>query len=395
MFADLGYPMVDFDVHYYEPDDAFTRHLPAGLRGDALRVDRSRGGRVYLGKDRLGFFSVGVGDHVGPPGLLKQYFRGSGTFVMPNTDPVNGLAVPEYTQRPKRLEVMDAQGVQACLMLPTWGVGVEPELRAFPELLGPSIEAFNRWVEEDWGFDDGRIFGAGILSFANPEGAVVEVRRLAAAGCRAVCVTPGPVNGASPADPVFDPIWAALEETAMLVVHHIGANPLCEVYAAPWGERAHPPSHRHSALEMFLAFGERPVADTWAALILHNLFGRFPGLRVVSIENGGSWLPGLMSRLDKTARAGVNKDSWRFGTLDAAPSEILRRNFWIVPYYEDDVASIVAAMGPDRVLAGSDYPHPEGLADPREFLEEIDTLSAADQRCIMRNNGAGLLGVAP
>jgi hypothetical protein len=70
--------MIDADCHYYEPDDAFTRHLPAALRDRGLRIDRNAGGRVMLGDDRLGFFSIAIGDHAGPPGMLKQYFRSKG-----------------------------------------------------------------------------------------------------------------------------------------------------------------------------------------------------------------------------------------------------------------------------------------------------------------------------
>ena len=40
----------------------------------------------------------------------------------------------------------------------------------------------------------------------------------------------------------------------------------------------------------------------------------------------------------------------------------------------------------ELVLAGSDYPHPEGLASPREFEEELGDLSAAEKRLVMREN---------
>ena len=36
----------------------------------------------------------------------------------------------------------------------------------------------------------------------------------------------------------------------------------------------------------------------------------------------------------------------------------------MVPYYEGDIASLVSVVGDERLLAGSDYPHPEGTKDP-------------------------------
>jgi predicted TIM-barrel fold metal-dependent hydrolase len=47
------------------------------------------------------------------------------------------------------------------------------------------------------------------------------------------------------------------------------------------------------------------------------------------------------------------------------------------------------------VLFGSDYPHPEGLADPIDFLEELGSFGAADQRRIMSSNLKALLEGAP
>jgi hypothetical protein len=48
---------------------------------------------------------------------------------------------------------------------------------------------------------------------------------------------------------------------------------------------------------------------------------------------------------------------------------------------------------PDDVVAGSDYPHPEGLADPAEFAAEIEALAPASRRLVLRDNfrkGSGL-----
>ncbi|MGY8736566.1 MAG: amidohydrolase family protein, partial [bacterium] len=82
---------------------------------------------------------------------------------------------------------MDEQRVEASLMLPTTGVGIEPQLRApkHREALYPSVRAFNRWLEEDWGYgQDGRIFGAPMLTLVNLDEAVVELERLIKAGAR-------------------------------------------------------------------------------------------------------------------------------------------------------------------------------------------------------------------
>jgi hypothetical protein len=45
------------------------------------------------------------------------------------------------------------------------------------------------------------------------------------------------------------------------------------------------------------------------------------------------------------------------------------------------------------VLFGSDYPHPEGLADPVGFADTIVDRSPAEVEAIMGGNLAGLMGV--
>jgi len=393
----LPYRIFDADEHYYEPDDCFQRHIEARFKERTMWIDREEPGkpaRMYVGDERCEFFSVGAGDSIGEPGVMKAFLRGeTEAGGSPSLNPIDGLAVPEFTDRAARLSRMDEQGVEACLMLPTTGVGLEPQLREpkHREALYPSLRAFNRWLEEDWGYGtDGRIYGAPLNSLVDLDEAIAELERLLARGARFVILTAGPVDGRSPADPRFDPFWARVEEARLNVVYHIGRTPFSEMYNVPWGLRPHPPSHRHSLMEYVLSFTERPVADTLTALVADNLFGRFPELRILSIEYGASWLPALMRKLDNVARL-YSKDLWRFGAPPCPPSETLRRNFWIAPFFEDDVPAVVAALGDEHVLNGSDYPHPEGLVWPAEFADELAGLGDASVRRIMRDNLAGLV----
>jgi predicted TIM-barrel fold metal-dependent hydrolase len=347
---------------------------------------------MYVGDQRCQFFSVGAGDSVGAPGVMKAFLRGvSDEGGSPSLSPINALAVPEFVERKARLAKLDEQGVEACLMLPTTGVGIEPQLRETPEILYPSLRAFNRWLEEDWGYgDDGRIYGAALLSLFDLAEALRELERLLARGARFAVLTAGPYDGRSPADPYFDPFWARCEEAGLNVVYHIGRTPFSEMYNPPWGLRPHPPSHRHSLMEYCLSFTERPVVDTLTALIGDNLFGRFPRLRVLSVEYGSTWVRPLMHKLDHIARL-YSKDMWRFGQPPLKPSDTFRQNIWVSPFFEDDIVGLAKALGTEHVLCGSDYPHPEGLLWPAEFREELDGLEDGAVRRIMRDNFAALV----
>ncbi|MBI1815432.1 MAG: amidohydrolase [Deltaproteobacteria bacterium] len=385
----LDYAMYDADNHYYEPDDCFTRHIEERYKKRTVWVDRANNGRMYVGSERCHFFSVGVGDSVGPPGIMKEFLRGvDDAGGSPSLSPINALQVREFVDRAARLAKMDEQHVEACLMLPTAGVGVEPQLRTpqHREVLYPTLRAFNRWLEEDWGYGaDGRIFGAPINSMVDLDEAIRELDRLLAKSARFMIVTAGPIEGRSPGDPCFDPFWARCEESGINVVYHIGRTPFSEIYNTPWGLRPHPPSHRHSLMEYVLSFTDRPVADTMTALIADNVFGRFPRLKVLSVEYGSSWVAPLLTKLDHIARL-YSKDMWRFGAPPMKPSDMFRQNVWVAPFFEDDIAQLAEAIGVEHVLHGSDYPHPEGLLWPAEFAEELTELSDDAVRKIMREN---------
>jgi len=393
----LPYAIHDADNHYYEPDDCFTRHIESALKRETVWIDRVEGkpSRMYVGNERCQFFSVATGDNIGPPGIMKEFLRGTtDTGGNPSLNPINALEVPEFVDRKARLAKMDEQGVEACLMLPTTGVGVETQLREHPTVLYPSIRSFNRWLEQDWGYGaDGRIYGAPINSLLDVDEAVRELDRLLKLGARFCVVTAGPVEGRSPADAHFDPFWARCEESGINVVYHIGRTPFSEMYNVPWGLRPHPPSHRHTMMEWALSFTERPIVDTITALIADNLFGRFPRLKILSVEYGSSWVAPLLTKLDHIARL-YSKDMWRFGAPPGTPTELFRENVWVAPFFEDDVPALAACIGVEHVLNGSDYPHPEGLVWPAEFIEELDGMSEADQRLVMRENFASLLQAA-
>ena len=81
------------------------------------------------------------------------------------------------------------------------------------------------------------------------------------------------------------------------------------------------------------------------------------------------------------------------GRIKERPSKILKRHLLISPFHEDDIEALVDLVGPSQVLFGSDYPHPEGLADPVSFGDEIKGRSGAEVAMIMSHNARGLVGL--
>ena len=127
------------------------------------------------------------------------------------------------------------------------------------------------------------------------------------------------------------------------------------------------------------------IIDTVASLIFSNLFGRFPNLKVVSVENGSLWVSYAMKVMDKMKGMG-RSGPWIGGYVKGPPSEILKQHVLVSPYHEEDIEALIETLGVSQVLFGSDFPHPEGLAEPKEFAASLPSLPPEELRMVMREN---------
>ncbi len=221
--------------------------------------------------------------------------------------------------------------------------------------------------------------------------AVEELDWALARGAKVVHLRPGPAFGRSPADPHFDPFWARLNEARVPVAFHISESGYNEMMSIHFGENANPASHRQTAFQWTNFYGDRPIMDTISALILHNLFGRFPNVNIISVENGSLFVSYLMKVMDKMKGMGRN-GPWLGGYVKGRPSEVLKQHVFVSPYHEEDIVALAELIGPSQVLFGSDYPHAEGLAEPREFAKNLEGLCSESIRNIMLDNCGGLVG---
>ena len=102
----------DFDNHYYEAEDAFTRHADRSLRNRGVRwadIDGRR--RLLVGGTLNSYIANPVFDPVAKPGALFDWYRGNPqrqgiVEAFGELEPIR----PEYRDRDVRLKVMGDQG---------------------------------------------------------------------------------------------------------------------------------------------------------------------------------------------------------------------------------------------------------------------------------------------
>ncbi|HVJ97226.1 MAG TPA: amidohydrolase family protein [Acidimicrobiia bacterium] len=385
---------IDADNHYYETLDAFTRHLDPKFKQRGVRVlqDGKRTEMVIGGKLNR-FIPNPTFDPVIVPGCLDLQFRGQ---IPEGVDPRTLTQVEPisetYRDRDARLAKMDEQQLDAVLLFPTLGCGVEQALiRDVPATMA-SLTAFNVWLDEDWGFSyRDRIIAAPMISLADPDAAVTEIDRVLALGARVVHVRPAPVptgtgKGRSLGHKLHDPVWARLAEANIPVAFHLGDSGYNALLGAPWGGAEDFAPFREPDLLGHVIIGDRAIHDTMASMIVHGVFKRHPNLRVASIENGSDWVYPLVKVLRKQA----NQTPWVF---EEDPLDTIKQHVWVTPYYEEDLRKLADTIGVEHVLFGSDWPHGEGLAEPASFVDELKDFDADEQHRIMRANTAELVGL--
>ena len=389
----LPYPVFDADNHFYDAPDAITRHLErrfvdAGSVAFDYQPDVSERHR----KEMLEEFGIAIG----LPG--SHTYRANPLRI---EDPAERerivqqfrVMAPAFQGRDARLDVMDVQGLEAVLMFPTGvGVSVANQLLDDAEANAANVRAYNRWVQDDWGFAYGdRIFTVANVPLANIDVMVAELERVLDEDARAILLPPGPLNGRSPGDPYYDPFWARIQESGARVVVHLGYTR----YQRAGAEFGYDPDTHYfdgfDAFQWFSYWGDRPIMETVAAMVFHNLFTRFPELRVGIIEHGAVWAPYTIRKMDHGFMMGREA---RYGTLPDRPSDVFRRHFLVAPYPEESIRRILDVLSPDSLVFGSDFPHPEGLPDPVTYVHELRDLPEADQRKVMSDNLAGFLGLA-
>ena len=91
--------------------------------------------------------------------------------------------------------------------------------------------------------------------------------------------------------PEFDPFWDACVKAGIPVSMHASDSGYAE-YLNDWEPGDEYKPFKPTAFRM-VAMGKRPIEDTMAALVCHGALTRNPDLRILSVENGASWVPYL------------------------------------------------------------------------------------------------------
>lgn len=250
------------------------------------------------------------------------------------------------------------------------------------------VRAHNRWLKDFCDRFPERRAGIGQIFLNDVDDAIRDVHWIRENGLRGGILLPNiapDVKWVKPLyDPVYDPLWATLQDLEVPINVHGGTgNPDYGRY----------PVSMLLFIEEVPFYSQRPLVQ----LILSGVFERFPRLKMVITESGCAWVPPLLERMDSVVR-GIRETGAtgeiRYGAdqiLPRDPSDYFRQNVWMgVSFPNAADARARHDIGIDKFMWGSDYPHDEGThPHSREHLRaHFSDVPEAEMRRILAGNAA-------
>lgn len=192
--------------------------------------------------------------------------------------------------------------------------------------------------------------------------------------------------------PDFDPIWAEFANHKVPFVVHVAVN---------GHYKRMPDSFKRNGRSALELGGDAPAGELGlvtiknsaeiflSAMIFDEVFERHPELKGISMEHGAFWVPSWLHALDFTARNFRHKRSF-----SRTPSEVAKTHLKFSPFAGEPVGWIIDNVGPELLVFASDYPHPEGTADPiRKFEASMGNCDESTMSAFYHENMEALMGI--
>ncbi len=275
-----------------------------------------------------------------PGGIIPLRGKTMLNYVEPPVAEVNNLNAEG------RLRDMDREGVDVHLLIPATFANAATVLDH--DLAVELYAAYHRYLADYCGAAPDRLKAAVLALGTDPEWSAATIRQLADQPWVAA-VIPVLAEGLPVDDPSLDPIWEAMNDHGLPILHHsfFYEPPYFPGYRDIWGN---------------LAIA-RAAAHPWGAqrllayLLLSGLCDRYPDIRVGFAECSSGWLAGWLNRLDY-------QQAYLQGTLPATslrPTDYARsgRIFCGVELDEGEAItrSVTDVIGDGVLMYSSDYPH--------------------------------------
>ena len=357
-------PVIDADAHVDETEDtwayidkAYRRYTPVTVMQDPA----SSGGTQPQGYNR--------------------YWCVDGRFLVrrirDDKRTETTVETRELLDVPARLRHMDELGIDVQVCYPTtfllrWSPrdDIEHALR----------RAYNRWMADRWKQSDNRLRWVCLLPMGDLDEAVKEMRFARENGACGWMKKGIECGNRRAGDAYFFPLYRESEALDMAVCVHTGTGD--------------PALTDADATILSLHNITTPVIDAFNSLVMAEVPGKFPKLRVGFIEAMASWVPFALAEL----RARHERSRWLF-SFDLTRNLLKESRFYVACQTVEDLPYIIQHCGEDNLVAGTDYSHADQSAEIRTLsllreMGEEGVITGRQADKILQDNPAALYGLS-
>jgi len=359
---------IDADGHILEPPTIWEDYIDPQYRDRALRfrIDEQGLEELEIGGQRSMMsrrgFPATLGAMGAPdlPAIQKDPAR---TYV--------GEAPFGSMDPSERLELLDAEGLDAVILYTTVGLLWEAELKD-PELCQAYTKAYNRWICE---FCSGspRLVPTAHLSLSDPIAAARELERAVGEGAKGCYVAPFTQDAKPLGHPEHDPVFAAAQDLGVPFAIHPTFEP-------QWtkGERMGTWENVKQLRLLASVTASDGVRHQFTTLFDYAVFDKFPQLKVLVLESGGGWIGYWLDRIDAVYGHTFIGDRV---PLEHKPSDYFRERCWIsCDPDERMIPALAERYGVERFLWASDFPHADHTPEYVDDLNELVSAFPLDQQ---------------
>jgi predicted TIM-barrel fold metal-dependent hydrolase len=333
--------LISADSHVIEDSELWVKRLPAALRDQAPR---------YRPEELTGFTT-----HPG------------------GSDPN------------ERIKEMEIDGVSAEVLYPTLA------LRLFaltdPELQEACFRVYNDWLLEYSQVAPERLVGVACISTWDVGHAVAEMERTRKAGLRGALIWEVPHPDLPFRSEHYDPLWAAAQDLDMPINLHI---------LTTGAVRTPLPGASPRMNRLFTNVNGR-IAEISGALfdfVAGGVLHRFPGMKVVIVENEVGWIPFYLQQLDYYF-SGKSGQPATDMPIDRNPSEYFDGQVYATLFNDPVGGHLLARFGQDSFMWSNDYPHGNSTwPNSRQVIaRDLGHLPADVREKVLSQNVAKLYGL--
>ncbi len=378
--------VVDSDTHLYEPRDMWSRFIDPSRRHLALSIEEDDLGHpwlVHAGR-RVHLVEIHHPGRVDQMGRYREAVRRG----QPRDVPYDEELPRHFWDPGARRDQLDDLGLDEAVVFPNFGLLWERALAGDLDATRANMEAWNRWAAEVGGTGRGRLHPVAHLSLRDPDWLEAELARLEGEAIRLAMIAPALVDGKPPSHPDLDRCWAAFVDHGITPVFHVAAFP--HPFADAWYEQD--PDEVAPVLSSVFIWSAPALA--LADMAVNGVFARHPDLRLGVMELSAVWVPMFLMMLDGGYAFHERFNGKALTELELAPSEYVKRQVRVAAFGYERPDKLIPKVG-DLFMFCSDYPHAEGLAQPRADYQRLCGPVGGDAADRLYSDNLGwLLGAA-